>query len=208
MTQFILKDLPYDRNALNPHISAETLDYHYGKHHQTYVTKLNGLIEGDYSNLQEYNLEDLIIKTNNDPSKTPVFNNAAQIWNHDFFWHSMKPGGGNAPTGELAKLIERDFGSTNEFLTNFTGAAVSLFGSGWTWLVYNKNTKKLEIVRTSNAETPLTNPNLVSLLTLDVWEHAYYIDFRNRRPDYISSFMNNLINFGFAAQQLAIAQDV
>ena len=183
-----LPALPYDQNDLEPHISAETLEYHYGKHHASYVTKLNAAIEG--TAFADMALEDIVEK-----SSGGMFNNAAQIWNHTFYWNSLKPNGGGEPTGAIEEAINQSFGSFAEFKEMFTNKAGGNFGSGWTWLVKNKN-GSLEIVNTSNADTPLTQDN-TPLLTLDVWEHAYYIDYRNARPKYIDAFWN-LVNWDFA----------
>lgn len=189
---FQLPELPYAKNALEPHISAETLDYHYGKHHQTYVDKLNGLVEG--TDLANKSLEDIVRS-----SDGGVFNNAAQIWNHTFYWHCLSPNGGGQPGGKLGKMIERDFGSFDEFKKKFTETAINTFGSGWAWLVQNPD-GKLAITSTSNAQTPLTG-EATPLLTCDVWEHAYYIDYRNARPKYMDAFWN-LVNWAFAESQL------
>lgn len=185
--------LPYEKNALEPHISTETLEFHYGKHHQTYVVKLNGLIEG--SELENSPLED-IVKS----SSGGVFNNAAQIWNHTFYWNSLSPNGGGEPTGELADAITASFGSFSEFKAKFTDSAINNFGSSWTWLVKN-NDGSLAIINTSNAATPLTDEALTPLLTVDLWEHAYYIDYRNVRPNYLEAFWA-LANWDFAASNL------
>lgn len=187
---FELPALPYERDALEPSISKETLDYHYGKHHNTYVVKLNGLIEG--KELENKSLEE-IIKS----SEGGVFNNAAQIWNHTFYWHCLSPNGGGKPTDSLADAINKAFGSFEAFQKTFTESAVNNFGSGWTWLVKNSDTT-VAIVNTSNAATPLTT-NQTPLLTCDVWEHAYYIDYRNVRPDYLAAFWK-LVNWKFAAK--------
>ena len=193
---FELPALPYAQDALAPEMSAETFSFHYGKHHQAYVTNLNKMIEGtDYAGKS---LED-IIKS----SDGGVFNNAAQVWNHTFFWHSMKPGGGGAPTGAIADAINKDFGSYDKFAEEFKAAGAGQFGSGWAWLV--KNGDKLEVRKTLNAETPLTESGVTPLLTMDVWEHAYYLDYQNRRPDYISTFLDHLVNWEFAAENLAAA---
>ena len=185
---FELPKLPYSMDALAPHISTETLEFHYGKHHNGYVTKLNAAVEG--TPLAEKSLED-IIKS----SEGGVFNNAAQIWNHTFYWNSLSPNGGGAPTGPIAEAIDKNFGSFDEFKTKFTGAAGTLFGSGWAWLVKNAD-GSLSIEQTGNAGCPLTN-NQTPLLTCDVWEHAYYIDYRNARPKYIEAFWN-LVNWEHA----------
>ncbi len=187
---FELPPLPYEKNALAPHISEETLEYHYGKHHQTYVTNLNNLVPG--TEFEGKSLEE-IIKT----SSGGIFNNAAQVWNHTFYWNSLSPNGGGEPTGELANAINRTFGSVEEFKEAFTKCAVTTFGSGWAWLVKNPN-GTLELVSTSNAGCPLTEGQ-TPLLTCDVWEHAYYIDYRNARPKYLEAFWN-LVNWDFAAK--------
>lgn len=188
-----LPALPYDRDALAPHISKETLDYHYGKHHNTYVVKLNGLIEG--TDFADKDLE-YIVKH----SEGGVFNNSAQVWNHTFYWNCLSPNGGGEPTGELASAISQAFGSFTDFQAQLTDKAVNNFGSGWTWLVKNPD-GSLEIVNTSNAATPLTGQQK-PLLTVDVWEHAYYIDYRNVRPDYLKAFWN-LVNWEFVANNFA-----
>lgn len=189
---FTLPELPYAKSALAPHISEETLDYHYGKHHLAYVNNLNKLLEG--STLASESLEHIIRHSNGG-----IFNNAAQVWNHTFYWHSLSPKGGGQASGEIMKLIDRDFGSFDAFKTAFTQCAISTFGSGWAWLVLNKD-KKLDIVSTSNAATPLTT-EATPLLTCDVWEHAYYIDYRNARPSYIDAFWA-LVNWQFANENL------
>jgi len=191
---FELPDLPYAKDALEPHVSANTLDFHHGKHHNTYVVNLNNLV-GD----TEQSLEDIIKDAAGDPSKAGVFNNAAQIWNHTFFWNSMSPNGGGAPTGDLAAKIDAAFGGLDGFKEQFKNAAVTQFGSGWAWLVSNGG--NLEIVKTANAETPLTS-GATPLITCDVWEHAYYLDYQNRRPDFVQAFLDNLINWDFAAANL------
>jgi len=188
-----LPELPYAKDALQPHISAETLEFHYGKHHQTYVTNLNNLIPGtEFENLS---LEDIVKK-----SSGGVFNNAAQIWNHTFYWHSLSPQGGGEPTGALAEAINKQWGSFAAFKEAFTKAAIGTFGSGWAWLV-KKADGALDIVSTSNAATPLTTDSK-PLLTIDVWEHAYYIDYRNARPKYAEAFWN-IANWEFAAKNFA-----
>jgi superoxide dismutase, Fe-Mn family len=190
---FTLPALPYDKTALSPHISAETLEFHHGKHHQTYVTKLNELIAGKPE--EGKTLEEIIAS-----SEGPVFNNAAQIWNHTFYWHSMKPQGGGKPTGDLAAAIDRDFGSYEGFRKAFTEAAITQFGSGWAWLVQGAD-GKLAVTKTPNADLPMKHGQK-ALLTIDVWEHAYYIDFRNMRPKYIDTFLDNLANWDFALANL------
>jgi Fe-Mn family superoxide dismutase len=191
--QHELPALPYAMDALQPHISKETLEFHYGKHHQAYVTNLNNLVKG--TEFENMSLEDIIRK-----SKAGIFNNSAQIWNHTFYWHSLSPKGGGKPTGDLAKAIDAKFGSFDEFKKQFSAAAVGTFGSGWAWLVKNPD-GTVAIESTSNAATPLTTDKK-PLLTCDVWEHAYYIDYRNRRPDYVGAFWN-LVNWEFAAKNFA-----
>ena len=191
---FELPPLPYEKHALAPHISEETLEYHHGKHHNTYVVKLNGLIEG--TEFANKSLED-IIKT----STGGIFNNAAQIWNHTFYWHSLSPNGGGAPTGDLAAAIDKDFGSLEAFTEQFDAMAVNNFGSSWTWLVKNAD-DRLEIVNTSNAATPITEGK-TPLLTCDLWEHAYYIDYRNLRPSYLEAYWK-LVHWEFAAKNFAV----
>jgi len=190
---FELPPLPYAQDALAPHISAETLEYHYGKHHQTYVTNLNKLVEG--TGKENASLEEIILD-----SDGGLFNNSAQVWNHTFYWNSMTPDGGGAPTGEVADAINSAFGSYDSFVEKFKEAATTQFGSGWAWLVDSGS--GLEIMKTSNADLPMKH-NAKALLTIDVWEHAYYIDFRNARPNYISTFIDSLINWDFVAQNLA-----
>ncbi len=189
---FELPKLPYEKNALEPYISSETLDYHYGKHHQTYVNNLNNLVAGTPD--ENKSLEDIIIG-----SEGAIFNNAAQVWNHSFYWECLSPNGGKEPSGKLLEAINEAFGSFQEFQALFTKTAISTFGSGWSWLVKNKN-GKLEITSTSNADTPMKHGQK-ALLTCDVWEHAYYIDYRNARPKYIDGFWN-LVNWEFVASNL------
>ncbi|MFA5985690.1 MAG: Fe-Mn family superoxide dismutase [Methylococcaceae bacterium] len=190
---FELPALPYAKNALVPHISEETLEFHYGKHHQTYVTNLNNLVPG--TEFEGLSLEDIVMK-----SSGGIFNNAAQIWNHTFYWNSLSPNGGGQPEGALADAIYAKFGSFATFREEFTKTAVTTFGSGWAWLVKNPD-GSLALVSTSNAATPLT-AGQIPLLTCDVWEHAYYIDFRNARPAYMEAFWN-LVNWDFAAKNFA-----
>ncbi|HEY5790074.1 MAG TPA: Fe-Mn family superoxide dismutase [Gammaproteobacteria bacterium] len=190
--EHVLPPLPYAMDALAPHISAETLEFHYGKHHQTYVTNLNNLVKGTAHESQT--LEE-IVKS----SSGGIFNNAAQIWNHTFYWHSLSPSGGGAPSGKLADAINASFGSFDKFKEEFTQKTVTVFGSGWGWLVKNPD-GSLAIVQTSNAATPLTTAQ-VPLLTCDVWEHAYYIDYRNARPKYLGAFWE-LVNWEFAGSNL------
>tara|TARA_R110001599_G_scaffold66509_6_gene188009 strand:- start:2467 stop:3063 length:597 start_codon:yes stop_codon:yes gene_type:complete len=196
---FSLPDLPYGRGDLAPHISEETLNFHHGKHHQAYVTNLNGLIEG--TDLANATLEEIINKAAGDKSKAGLFNNAAQVWNHTFYWHSMKPGGGGKPTGKAAEMINRDLGGYDQFVKDFKAAGGGQFGSGWAWLVEKDG--KLAITKTPNAETPLTEAGVTPILTMDVWEHAYYLDYQNSRPNYMDAFLNNLINWDFANKNLA-----
>jgi len=188
-----LPDLPYAQNALEPHISAETLEYHHGKHHAAYVTNLNNLVAG--TEYEGKSLEDIIGKADGG-----IFNNAAQIWNHSFYWNCLSPNGGGAPDGGLGRTIEAAFGSYDTFKEKFTASAIGNFGSGWTWLVKNSD-GSIEIVNTGNAGSPLT-AGQTPLLTCDVWEHAYYIDYRNARPAYVGAFWN-LVNWEFAANNYA-----
>lgn len=189
---FTLPELPYAKNALSPHMSEETLNYHYGKHHNAYVTNLNNLIKD--TKFEKMLLEEIILS-----SEGGIFNNAAQIWNHTFFWHSLSPNGGGAPTGKIQELINKEWGSFDAFKEAFTKSAITNFGAGWTWLAQDKN-GKLQIVNTSNAQTPITN-GLNPLLTVDIWEHAYYIDYRNERPKFINAFWS-LVNWDFANKNL------
>ncbi len=191
---FELPPLPYAKDALEPHISSETLDFHHGKHHNTYVTKLNGLVPG--SEFEGKSLEEIITSA----PAGGVFNNAAQIWNHTFYWHSLSPNGGGEPTGAIADAINSTFGSFADFQEKFNDSAVNNFGSSWTWLVKNSD-GSLEIVNTSNAGCPLT-AGQTPILTVDLWEHAYYIDYRNVRPDYLKGFWA-LVNWEFANENLA-----
>ena len=191
---FELPALPYAKDALEPHISAETLDFHHGKHHNTYVVKLNGLVPG--TEFENKSLEE-IIKS----STGGIFNNAAQIWNHTFYWQCLAPNAGGEPTGAVADAINASFGSFEEFKAKFTDSAINNFGSSWTWLV-KKSDGSLDIVNTSNAATPLTEEGITPRLTVDLWEHAYYIDFRNVRPDYMGAFWA-LVNWDFVAENLA-----
>ncbi|KCZ64286.1 superoxide dismutase [Hyphomonas sp. L-53-1-40] len=198
---FSLPDLPYGRDALAPHISEETLNFHHGKHHAAYVNNLNGLIEG--TDLENASLETIIKTAAADSGKAGLFNNSAQVWNHTFYWHSMKPGGGGKPHGKVADLIDRDLGGYDEFVKAFKAAGGGQFGSGWAWLVYKDG--KLSITKTPNAETPLTDEGATPILTMDVWEHAYYLDYQNSRPNYMGAFLDNLVNWDFANQNLADA---
>jgi Fe-Mn family superoxide dismutase len=189
---FELPPLPYAKDALEPHISRETLEYHYGKHHQTYVNTLNGLVEG--TDKENQALEDIIRNASG-----KLFNQAAQVWNHTFYWNSMSPDGGGEPSGELARAIEKAYGSFDDFKQTFNTTAAGNFASGWTWLVKNSD-GSVEIVNTDDADTPVAhNKGQTPLLTVDMWEHAYYIDYRNSRPDYLAAFWN-LVNWDFAAK--------
>jgi Fe-Mn family superoxide dismutase len=191
---FTLPPLPYAKDALAPHTSAETLEFHHGKHHAAYVNKLNELTAGKPE--AEKSLEELIKATD---VGTPIFNNAAQVWNHTFFWNCMKPGGGGQPSGELAEAIKRDFGSVEKFGQDFVAAAMGQFGSGWAWLINDGG--KLSIMKTANADLPMKHGKN-AVLTCDVWEHAYYIDYRNARQKFVETFLTNLVNWDFAAQNL------
>jgi Fe-Mn family superoxide dismutase len=188
--KFELPALPYARDALAPHISSNTLDFHYGKHHQAYMTNLEKAIGGSAD--ADKSLEEIVRG-----SSGGVFNNAAQVWNHAFYWHSMSAGGG-APGGDLAAAIARDIGSQDELNAKLSEAGATQFGSGWAWLVSDAG-GTLSVTKTPNGETPLSDASVIPLLTIDVWEHAYYLDFQNRRPDYLGSFLANLANWGFAA---------
>ncbi len=195
---FSLPTLPYDKTDLMPHMSAETFEYHHEKHHQAYVTNLNKLLESNAS-LNTESLEKIIHLSHNKPDMAGIFNNAAQVWNHTFFWHSMKKNGGSSPSGKLLSMIEKSFGGFEQFTEQFKQAATTQFGSGWAWLVQVGNA--LEIIKTSNADTPITS-NKHPLICCDVWEHAYYIDYRNKRPDFVSSFLKDLVNWEFAESNL------
>ena len=194
---FTLPRLPYDKAALAPFLSAETLEYHYGKHHQAYVTNLNKLTEGKPE--EKKSLENLIMTA----APGGLFNNAAQVWNHTFYWSSLKPNGGGEPAGALLRAIEHDFDSFAKFKEQFIATATTLFGSGWTWLALDGD--ELKIVQTRDADLPMKH-HQTALLTMDVWEHAYYIDYRNARPKYIEAFLDRLVNWDFAAANLAEAK--
>ena len=194
-----LPPLPYERNGLAPHISEDTLNFHYGKHHQTYVDKTNDAVKD--GPLSSASLEEIIHEAAG--KDQGLFNNAAQVWNHTFYWNSMKPAGGGAPTGDVAKAIDDSFGGYDGFKQAFSTAGATQFGSGWAWLVAANG--KLEVRKTPNAETPLTDKSCTPLLTMDVWEHAYYLDFQNKRPDYMTAFLDNLVNWDFANENLANA---
>jgi Fe-Mn family superoxide dismutase len=187
---FTLPDLPYAHDALAPYMGEETLQLHHGKHHQTYVTNLNNLVEG--TDLADKSLEEIVAAAYKDPAKAGIFNNAGQHWNHKLFWRTMKKGGGGAPGGELAKRIDAAFGSFDGFKEQFKTAAVTQFGSGWAWLALDGEV--LKVTKTPNGENPLVH-GMRPLLGIDVWEHAYYLDHRNRRPDYVAAFLNHLVNW-------------
>ena len=192
-----LPELPFAKNALEPAISARTFEFHHDKHHAAYVNKANELLKG--TDLENLPVEEIIKKTAGDASKAAIFNNVAQAWNHSFYWQCMKPGGGGAPTGKIADKIKADFGSYEKFVEELKAAGAGQFGSGWAWLVLNGG--KLEVVKTANAGNPLSDGKK-PLLTVDVWEHAYYLDYQNRRPDYLSTFVEKLINWDFVNSNL------
>ncbi|HEY9644395.1 MAG TPA: superoxide dismutase [Coleofasciculaceae cyanobacterium] len=193
--------LPYDPGALESHgMSAKTFEFHYGKHHAAYVANLNNLVKD--TELADKPLEEVIEISFKDPAKTGIFNNAAQAWNHTFFWNSLSPSGGGAPSGSLATKIDSDLGGLDKLKEAFKNAAATQFGSGWAWLVLDNGT--LKVTKTSNAENPIVHGQ-VPLLTLDVWEHAYYLDFQNKRPDFIQNYLDRLVNWDFAAANLAAA---
>lgn len=195
---FTLMALPYADSALAPVISANTIGFHYGKHHKTYVDNLNNLIKG--TDLEGKSLEDVVMATAGKADKAPLFNNSAQIWNHDFYWKSLRADGGGVPSGKIAARINESFGSFEEFKKQFSATTVGQFGSGWGWLVKDAG-GKLKVVRTGNAEVPMTQ-GLKPLLTIDVWEHAYYLDHQNRRADYVNAVIDKLLNWEFATQNL------
>ena len=194
---FQLPELPYSQDALDPHVSAKTLSFHYGKHHAAYVNKLNELIKD--GPLEGKDVEEIIKSTANDAGKAGIFNNAAQVWNHTFFWNSMSPKGGGAPSGVIADKIKAAFGSLDKFKEEFKNAAVTQFGSGWAWLIQDGN--DLKIVKTANAVNPLSQGQ-TALFTVDVWEHAYYLDYQNRRPDFVQTVLDELINWEFINQNV------
>lgn len=193
-----LPPLPWEENALAPVISAQTVAFHYGKHHRAYVDNLNKLIAG--TDLADLPLAAIVQRTAGKPGKIAIFNNAAQAWNHEFYWHSLRPRGGGKPGGKLLEQIERDFGGFDKFRTQFAQAAIGQFGSGWAWLVRGQD--RLEVMATSNADTPITMGKK-PLLTIDVWEHAYYLDYQNRRADYVNAVIDKLFHWEFAEKQLA-----
>jgi len=195
-----LPALPYDLDALEPHISRATLEFHHGKHHAAYVTNLNNLVAG--TDLEGKSLEETITSVSGDTAKAGIFNNAAQVWNHSFYWQCIKADGGGAPSGELAAKIDADFGSFDAFKEQFKTAGATQFGSGWAWLVLDNGT--LKVTKTANADLPLAHGQK-ALLTMDVWEHAYYLDYQNRRPDYMGTYLDKLVNWDFVAANLAAA---
>jgi Fe-Mn family superoxide dismutase len=194
---FELPELPYSQDALDPHISSKTLSFHHGKHHAAYVNKLNELIKG--GDLEGKDLEEIIKANADDAGKAGIFNNAAQVWNHTFFWNSMSPKGGGAPSGVIADKLKASFGSVDKFKEEFKNAAVTQFGSGWAWLIQDGN--DLKIVKTPNAVNPLSQGQ-TALFTVDVWEHAYYLDYQNRRPDFVQTVLDKLINWEFINQNV------
>ena len=195
-----IRDSPYAEDALAPQCSAKTISFHYGKHHKTYVDKLNGLIEG--TELADKSLEEIIKVTAGDAAKAGVFNNAAQVWNHTFFWNSMTPdGGGGKPRGDVAGCLNSAFGDYDKFAAEFKAAAVGRFGSGWAWLVLDERAVP-KVISTANAETPIAM-GMKPLLTIDVWEHAYYLDYQNRRPDWVQAFLDTLVNWEFVGKNMA-----
>ena len=194
---FELPSLPYANDALAPYMSSETLDFHHGKHHQTYVTNLNNLVKD--SDMQDATLEDIIVKSSKDSSMAGIFNNAGQHWNHILFWQCMKPNGGGAIPSELESRINSDFGSVDQFKEAFIQAGTTQFGSGWAWLAINNG--KLVVTKSANATSPLVD-GMKPILGCDVWEHSYYIDYRNKRPDYLKAFLDNLVNWEFVSSQL------
>ncbi|HBG78710.1 MAG: superoxide dismutase [Phycisphaerae bacterium] len=195
---FILPALPYKEDALEPVISAKTLSFHYGKHHQAYVNKLNELVSG--TEFASMKLEDVIVKTAGQTDKAGIFNNAAQVWNHTFYWNSLSPKGGGRPTGGIGEKIAADFGSYENFAKQFAEAGAAQFGSGWVWLVEDGGV--LKIVKTPNAENPISQKKGKALLVIDVWEHGYYLDYQNRRGDYLKMVIDKLLNWDFAAKNL------
>jgi superoxide dismutase, Fe-Mn family len=198
---FVLPALPWAEGALEPHVSARTISFHYGKHHKTYVDNLNRLLAG--TDLENQALDAIMKATVSDPARAGIFNNAAQVWNHTFFWNSMVAGGGGAPDGEVEQLLARDFGGYDKFAEQFKQAAVGRFGSGWAWLVQDNG--HLAIANTANADTPLARGGH-PLLTVDVWEHAYYLDYQNRRADFVQAFLDHLVNWEFVAENLHSAK--
>ncbi|HXE17252.1 MAG TPA: superoxide dismutase [Stellaceae bacterium] len=194
---FELPPLPFDKAALEPHMSAKTLEFHHGKHHAAYVKTLNELIEG--TPLEKKSLDEIIVESAKDQSKATIFNNAAQVWNHTFFWNCLRKGGGGKPAGDIAKKIDSDLGGYDKFAEEFRKAGSTQFGSGWAWLVLDK--EKLKVIKTPNAVNPLSQGQ-IALLTVDVWEHAYYLDYQNRRPDFIKTFLEHLVNWDYVQRNL------
>lgn len=194
---FTLTPLPYSKNALTPYISEQTIDFHYGKHHQTYVTNLNNLVQGTEN--ESKTLEDIINMSFAKPDMVGVFNNSAQVWNHTFFWNCMKANGGGVPTGRISEKINTTFGSYEKFAAEFKQAALSQFGSGWAWLVQEGDV--IKITKTANADLPMVHGQK-ALLTCDVWEHAYYLDYQNRRADFVQTFLEHLVNWDFVNTNL------
>lgn len=197
---FELPPLPYADTALEPHMTAKTFSFHHAKHHQAYVTNLNNLVKD--TALADASLEEVIKASAGDAAKAGIFNNSAQVWNHTFFWNSMKPNGGGKPTGAIAAKIDEDLGGYDKFVEQFKAAGTTQFGSGWAWLVIEGG--KLKVTKTGNADTPMVHGQ-TALLTIDVWEHAYYLDYQNRRPDFITAFLDHLVNWDFANENLAKA---
>ncbi|MGN7661136.1 MAG: superoxide dismutase [Anaplasma sp.] len=198
---FELSSLPYDN--LEPHISSKLLDRHYNGHHKTYVDALNKLVVGtEFEGMNNSNLEEIIVKAHGSSTTKAIFNNASQVWNHDFYWKSMKKGGGGNPPEKLAQKLSRDFGSVKDFIEAFALSGAGHFGSGWAWLFYNKNSGSLKVTSTPNAESPLLTPGQHALITMDVWEHAYYLDYLNVRRKYVDVFLEHLVNWDFALQRL------
>ncbi len=193
-----LPALPYAKTALDPHMSERTFDFHYEKHHATYVNNVNNMVKD--TNLDGKSIEDIIADVAGDDKRVGLFNNAAQVWNHTFFWNSLSPNGGGAPSGEIGKRIDADFGSYDSFREAFSQAAITQFGSGWAWLIDDGG--KLDVVKTANADTPLAHGKK-ALLTIDVWEHAYYLDYQNKRPAFIDAYLDHLVNWDFAEQNLS-----
>ena len=196
--QITLPELPFSKNALEPYISGRTMEFHHDKHHKAYVDNANKFLAGSPFE-KETSMEAIIQKAAKDPKQVSIFNNVAQAWNHSFFWNCLKAGGGKAPGGEIAEKINSDFGSYEKFVEEFKTAATTQFGSGWAWLALDGN--KLKVLKTTNADNPLTQ-KMTPILTVDVWEHAYYLDYQNRRPDFVTAFIDNLLNWDFVNTQL------
>jgi Fe-Mn family superoxide dismutase len=194
---FELPSLPYASDALAPYMSSETLDFHHGKHHQTYVTNLNNLVKD--TDMQNSSLEEIVVKSSKDPSMAGIFNNAGQHWNHILFWQCMKPNGGGSMPSELESRITSDLGGINQFKEAFIQAGITQFGSGWAWLAIDNG--KLVVTKSPNASNPLVD-GMKPILGCDVWEHSYYIDYRNKRPDYLKAFLDSMVNWEFVASQL------